>query len=64
MAKTYTPEELATIAKQIAERAEGVTGHWWVDKNDPTTLQVTTEVRLGSSGRVLTLQLQAYLPEQ
>jgi hypothetical protein len=63
MAKTYTPEELAAFAKHTAEQAKGVAIRWWVDKHDPTTLQVTTEVTLGSSGRVLTLQLQAYLPE-
>jgi hypothetical protein len=63
MAHTYTPEELAAIAKQRTEQAIGAAVRWWVEQDDPTTLHVLAEVRLLHGG-ILAVHLRAPLPEQ
>jgi hypothetical protein len=58
--KTYTAEQLAALAAQIAERAKGKAVRWWMTEEDPTTLNVAAEVTL-QSGRTLTAHLRETL---
>jgi hypothetical protein len=62
MARTYTPEELAAVAKQTATEVGCEAVQWWLDERDPHHLYLKATHAL-LSGQAITVRLMTALPE-
>jgi hypothetical protein len=62
MARTYTPEEIAAVARQTAREVGCEAVCWWQDGGDPRRVYLIAHHRL-LSGRTIPVRLMAFIPE-
>jgi hypothetical protein len=62
MARSYTLEELAAVAKQTAAEVRCEATCWWQDAGDPRRVYLEATHRLWN-GRTISVRLMAFLPD-